>query len=147
MDNRMYFCKYKSLGCIACIDKESLKKHYKKCKFTSCSNKYNNQICEEKGTLIDIKEHMNERCPYRIIPCNGNCQIPFCEIDNHNCKTFLNDKINKNNKFVLNITDNSTSYKKRYLGQRNDSMNEICNISNYIKENIDIQLKISLLEL
>ena len=107
MDNKLYLCKYKSLGCHACIEKELLNDHYKRCNFTTCNNKYNNKICIEKGNRIDIQKHMNEICPFRIVSCSqkGNCQIPFCELDNHNCVVYLlnigiqksKDNQNKNN--------------------------------------------------
>jgi hypothetical protein len=126
MENRMSVCKHKSLGCNAYIENDLLNEHYKRCKFTSCSNKYNNQNCKTKGTRIDIQHHMKERCNFRIVSCNGDgkCQIPFCELDSHNCLVYLLNQGIQNCKEYQN-KQNSVLHKNIYIGHKSDLKNEL----------------------
>ena len=136
----MDFCKYRSLGCYACIDTVLLSAHYQKCKYTICSNKYNNQDCEKIGTRENIKQHMNNSCNYRLVSCKGKgkCQIPSCDVDTHDCKKYISDRkdeLNDNlDDIILNIMQNATIKSLRHKGQKQKAISEINSVIELIKD-------------
>jgi hypothetical protein len=137
----MNFCKYKNLGCTARIDNELLNLHYKNCKYTTCSNKYNNHECEEMGTREYIINHMKHNCNYRIVVCNNRakCKIPFCELDYHNCNNYTVCKkiklLKALNKNTMNISKNSAIKYRRHQGQTDKTRLEMDKVSNKIERN------------
>lgn len=146
----MDFCKYRSLGCYACIDTVLLSAHYQKCKYTTCSNKYNNQDCEKIGTRENIKQHMNNSCNYRLVSCKGKgkCQIPFCNLDTHDCRDYIFYKLLKlfrtNNEKTMKISYNSIIKLLRHKGQKDATETEMLTITKLCK---DDEIKMNQLEL
>ena len=129
-------CKFKKIGCLGHMDTNLLNSHYlNKCKFRSCTNTYNNTVCNKIILSENIEKHKKKCCPYRIVQCNGSnkCLIPFCEIDSHNCTKYVCIKAKELLKNSSDLKKSSVLY-SCYKGHKDDMRAEIYTNSRISRE-------------